>query len=124
MVNVTWHNVVGFLTGLAGFGLALLIAAAVIWLVRAPLKRVLAILIGDKALAEAGSAFVLLILGLHGLRAALSYITQPNLSRIFGGLTGLLLDMAGVLQWAAYVGAILFVGYSLQARRGAARKDD
>lgn len=120
---VTVHSVLEFLTGLAGFVLALAITAAIIWFIRAPLGRVLQVLIGDKVVAEAGSFFVLILLGLYGLRAALNYITQANLSLLFRGLTGLLVDLAGVIQWVIYIAALLFIGYSLQARQSEAGKE-
>ncbi len=111
------------LTGFVGFCLALVITAGVIWLIRKPLGTVLQQLIGDKAIAEAGSLFVLVLLGLYGLRAALNYITQANLSVLFSGLTGLLLDMASAIQWVIYIGALLFIGYSIQARHSKAGHD-
>ncbi len=59
-------------------------------------------------------AFVLLLLGLHGLRAALGFITLPELEPILRGIGILLLDLAGAIQWAAGVTALLFIGYALR----------
>ncbi len=124
MTNVTIHSAVMLLAGLLGFGLALATAAGAIYLVRAPLSRVLQQLIGDKAVAEAGTQFVLVLLGLYGLKAALGYITQAQLSLIFRGPLELLTNMAGVIQWVIQIAALLFIGYSLQARRSVAEASE
>ena len=118
------YGILQFLTGLAGLALALVIAGAVIWFIRPHLTRVLQLLVGDKSVAEAGTAFVLVLLGLYGLRAALGFISQAQLSRLFSGLMEMLLNMAGVVQWVVYIAALLFIGYSLQARLGAGKKEE
>lgn len=120
---MTTHGAVAILIGFLGFVLALAITAAVIWFVRAPLKRLLQQLIGDKSVADAAGMFVLVLLGLYGVRAALGYITQPQLSTLLGGLMDLLVSLAGVIQWIAYVAALLFIGYCIVGRKGEAAKE-
>jgi hypothetical protein len=112
------QNVLGFLVGFLGFILAVVISVVVIVLVRKPLIRLLANLIGDEMVAGYGVTLVLILLGLEGLDAALGYITQTQLSQLFGGLIRLLDGLAGVIQWAIYIAALLFIAYSIRGWRG------
>ena len=100
-----------------GIILALGITALVMILVRGPLYAFLSAVLDDRAVARLGVAFVLLLLALHGLRATLGFITLPELEPILDGVGLLLLDLAGALQWAAGVAALLFIGYSLRRLR-------
>ncbi len=125
MTNLTLYRVLSFLVGVSGFVLALAIAGGVIWFLRAPLRKVLQQLIGDKEIAEAGTWFVLVLLGVHGAKAALGYVTQTHLKLLLSGLIDLLMGMADVIRWVVYIAALLFIGYSLQARRlGAKEKEE
>jgi hypothetical protein len=108
------HDILALLTGFVGFVLAIALTAGVILLVRKPIIRILQYLVGDETVARSGAIFALILLGLQGLTVALNYITQENLSRLFGGLTGLLDGLAGVIQWVVYIAALLFIGYSLR----------
>jgi len=107
-----------------GIILALGITALVMIVARGPLHSFLSALVDDEAVARLGVAFVLLLLGLHGLRAALGFITLPELEPILSGIGILLLDLAGAVQWAAGVAALLFIGYSLRGLKiGRGRRD-
>lgn len=97
-----------------GIILALGITALVMIVARGPLYAFLSALLDDEGVARLGVAFVLLLLGLHGLRAALGFITLPELEPILSGVGILLLDLAGAIQWAAGVAALLFIGFSLR----------
>jgi hypothetical protein len=109
-------------TGFVGIVFALAITAGAIYVIRKPLARFLEKIIDDREVAALGASFILLLLGLDGLEAVLGYFTQANLSTLFGGLVRLLNSLAGTVQWAAYIGALLFIGYairnSLIQRRG------
>lgn len=111
-----------------GIILALGITALVMILARGPLHKFLSAVLDDEAVARLGVAFVLLLLGLHGLRAALGFITLAELEPILDGVGLLLLDLAGALQWAAGVAALLFIGYSLRRlqkeQQGAADEEE
>ena len=109
--NVT---VIEIMAAAIGIILALGITALVMIVVRGPLFRFLNALLDDEGVARLGVAFVILLLGLHGLRAALSFITVPELEPILTGIGILLVDLAGALQWAAGVAALLFIGYALR----------
>lgn len=100
-----------------GIILALGITALVSILARGPLHRFLSAVLDDEAVARLGVAFVLLLLALHGVRAALGFISLPELAPILDGIALLLLDLAGAIQWAAGVAALLFIGYSLRRLR-------
>lgn len=104
-----------------GIILALGISALVMIVVRGPLFRFLNALLDDEGMARLGVAFVLLLLGLHGLRAALGFITVPELDPILSGIGILLLDLAGAIQWAAGVAALLFIGFSLRRLQAGGR---
>lgn len=97
-----------------GIILALGITALIMILARGPLHNFLSAVLDDEAVARLGVAFVLLLLGLHGLRAALGFITLSELEPILESIGVLLLDLAGAIQWAAGVAALLFIGYSLR----------
>jgi hypothetical protein len=60
--------------------------------------------------------FLLLLLALRGLSAAIGFINQMQLSVLLGGIVRLLDDLAGVIQWVAYVAALLFIGYSIRSK--------
>lgn len=107
----------GILTGFVGIIFALAITAGAIYVIRKPLMRFLEKIIDDREVATLGATFILLLLGLDGLEAVLGYFTQPNLNTLFDGLVGLLNGLAGSLQWAAYVGALLFIGYAIRSSR-------
>lgn len=108
-----------------GIILALGITALVMILARGPLYSFLDELLDDEAVARLGVAFVLLLLALHGLRAALGFITLPEIEAILDGIGILLLDLAGAIQWTAGVAALLFIGYSLRRlQQNPAGRDD
>ena len=111
-LNVT---LIQILAAAIGIILALGITALVMITVRGPLHRFLNALLDDQAVVQIGVTFVLLLLGLHGLRAILGFFTLPELEPILQGISILLLDLAGAIQWAAGVAALLFIGYSLRA---------
>lgn len=118
------NDVFAFLVELVGFVLAAGLTVGVIFWVRRPLAQLLARLIRDETVAQAGTTFVLILLGLRGLSAMFGYITQPNLSQLFGGLTGLLNRLADEIQWAVWIAALLFIGYSIQGWRRAADREE
>lgn len=89
---------------------------AVVVLLQRPVERFLLHLLDDPVVARMGTLFVVLLLSLHGLATILNYITQPQIQAILGGLSGLLLRMAEVVQWLAQVAALLFIGYALKRR--------
>ena len=91
---------------------------AVVVLLQRPLERFLLHLLGDAVVARMGTLFVVLLLSLHGLATVLNYITQPQIHLILGGLSDLLLRMAGVVQWVAQVAALLFIGYAIMRGAG------
>ncbi len=99
----------GILTGFVGIIFALAITAGAIYVVRRPLARFLEKIIDDREVAALGVTFILLLLGLDGLEAVLGYFTQANLNTLFDGLVRLLNSLAGTVQWAAYIGALLFI---------------
>lgn len=107
-------TLVDIMAAAIGIILALGITALVMILARGPLHAFLNAILDDEAVARLGVAFVLLLLGIHGLRAALSFITLAELEPILDGVGVLLLDLAGAIQWAAGVGALLFIGYALR----------
>ena len=110
-------SLIEIMAAVIGIILALGITALVMIVVRGPLYRFLSGLLDDEGVARLGVAFVLLLLGLHGLRATLSFITVPELEPILTGIGILLVDLASALQWAAGVAALLFIGYALRGLR-------
>ncbi len=111
-LNVT---LIQILAAAIGIILALGITALIMITVRDPLHRFLSALLDDEAVAQLGVTFVVVLLGLHGLRAILGFFTLPELEPVLQGISILLLDLAGAIQWAAGVAALLFIGYSLRA---------
>lgn len=87
---------------------------AVVVLLQRPVERFLLHLLDDPVVARMGTLFVVILLSLHGLATVLDYITQPELHAILGNLSGLLLRMAGAVQWLVQVAALLFIGYALK----------
>ena len=112
----------GILTGFVGIIFALAITAGAIYVVRRPLTRFLEKIIDDREVAALGATFILLLLGLDGLEAVLGYFTQANLNTLFDGLVRLLNNLAGTVQWAAYIGALLFIGYAIRSSLVARRE--
>jgi hypothetical protein len=90
----------------------------VVVLLQRPVERFLLHLLDDPVVARMGTLFVVLLLSLHGLATVLDYITQPQIHAILGGLSGLLLRMAEVIQWVAQVAALLFIGYAIMRGAG------
>jgi hypothetical protein len=112
-----WTSVFDFITGLLGVILAAGLTVFAISYIRRPLAAFLGLLIADEQVVKAGASFVALLIGLRGLSAVLGFITQTQLSRLLMNLSSMLQDLAGVVQWAAYIAALLFIGYSIRANR-------
>jgi hypothetical protein len=91
---------------------------AVVVLLQRPVERFLLHLLKDPVVARMGTLFMVVLLSLHGLATVLDFITQPQIHLILGGVSGLLLRMAEVVQWLAQVAALLFVGYALMRGSG------
>ncbi len=119
-----WPNVLNALVKVIGFIMVVLVSAGVIWVVYRAFAKLLNRLIGDETVARALTVLGMILLGLKGLIAALSYITQPELRYLHTGLTDLLSGMAGVVQWMVLIAVILFVGYALQGYRGPAEEEE
>jgi len=102
--------------GLVGFVLALALTAGVIYLIRIPLAQFLKHLLDDETVAMFGVTLVLLLMGIKGLSTAFSFITNDSLRFLSSRLISLLGNLAGVIEWAAYIGALLFIGYSIRKR--------
>lgn len=113
-----WQSILSAVVKIIGFVLTVIVAAGVIFLVRRAMSRLLGRLIPDKVVAQAATILVMILLGLKGLTAALRYVTQNELRYLHTGLTGLLNDMASVIQWLVLVVALLFIGYTLRGWRG------
>jgi hypothetical protein len=120
---INWPSILAAVVKVIGFVLTVLVSAGVMVLVHRALSRLLGRLVGDESIARAATTLVLILLGLKGVTAALRYITQDELRYLHNGLTGLLNDMAGVIQWLVTVAALLFIGYSLRGWRGPAEED-
>jgi hypothetical protein len=86
---------------------------AVVVVLQRPVERFLLHLLQDAVVARMGTLFLVVLLSLHGLATVMDYITQPQIHLILGGVSGLLLRMAEVVQWLAQVAALLFVGYAI-----------
>lgn len=86
---------------------------AVVVVLQRPVERFLLHLLQDPVVARMGTLFLVVLLSLHGLATVMDYITQPQIHLILGGVSGLLLRMAEVVQWLAQVAALLFVGYAI-----------
>ena len=114
---MNWTGIFDFITGLVGVLLAAGLTVFAISYIRKPLAGFLSLLIDDEGVVKAGASFVALLIGLRGLSAVLGFITQTQLSRLLLNLSSMLQDLAGVVQWAAYIAALLFIGYSIRARR-------
>jgi hypothetical protein len=121
---MVWRDVLDAAVKVIGFGLTVILSGGVIFLVYRALSHLLERLIGDKVIAQAGAVLTLVLLGLKGLSAALSYITQPEVQYLHRGLMGLLDDMAAVIQWVVMIVALLFVGYALRGWRGPAENEE
>ena len=67
---------------------------------------------------KAGVSLVLILLAVRGLSTTLGFFSQSDLNQFFGGLTGLLNRFADALQWVAYIGALLFIGFAILGRHG------
>lgn len=119
-----WRIVLNALLKIVGFVLTVVLTGGVMFLVYRALSRLLDRLIGDKVIAKAGTMLALLLLGLKGLEAALSYVTQPDLWYLHSGLMGLLSGMADVIQWLVWIIALLFIGYTLRGWRGPAESEE
>jgi len=113
---VRWTGLVSVLVGVLGFIVAAGAAVAVIYFVRKPLSEFLERLLGDKVIAKSGTTFVGILLALRGLSAAFGFIRQPNLNDFFGSILGMLNAMADEVQWVVWIGALLFIGYSILGR--------
>jgi len=96
--------------------LVIAIAVGVIFLVRKPLKGFLAQMIGDEKLAHMALVFVLILLGLEGLRVVVNFIIQPELRDLLGGISSIASGLAGVIQWIVYIGVLFFIAYSIQQK--------
>jgi len=114
-----WQAVLNAAVKVIGFVLTIVLSGVVILFVKKALDRLLKRLIGDDAIAKALTALAVILLILKGLTAALRYVTQAELRYLHTGLTGLLNDMASVIQWTVLVAAILFVGYTVAGWRRA-----
>jgi len=115
---MSWPTILSALVKIIGFVLTVVVSAGVIFFIYRTLSRLLGRLIGDEVVAQALTTLGLVLLGLKGLVRALSYITQSELRYLHSGLTGLLTDMADVIQWLALIIALLFLGYTLRGWRG------
>lgn len=111
------QEAVGILTSLAGFLLAAVITIGVIYIIRQPLAQVLSRLVDDEVVVRFGVTFVLLIIGIKGLSAAFGFITHDGFRQFSTRLISLLDNLAGVVQWVAYIAALLFIGYSIRKWR-------
>jgi hypothetical protein len=103
--------------GFIGVVLAVGITVGVVLWIRRPLKKLLSRLIADEHIVDVGATFVQILLALRGLSVALGYIEQPLLSEVLSGLTRLLNALADDVQWAAWISALLFIGFSLRQRQ-------
>lgn len=101
--------VIGFLSALA-------ITAGVIHLIRVPLTQFLNHLLGDETVAMFGVTLVILLMVIKGLSAAFGFITNDSFRFLLSRLVSLLGNLAGVIEWAAYIAALLFIGYSIRKR--------
>jgi hypothetical protein len=115
---MSWPTILSALVKIIGFVLTAVVSGGVIFFIYRALSRLLGRLIGDQVIAQALTTLGLVLLGLKGLVRALSYITQDELRYLHGGLTGLLTDMADVIQWLALIATLLFLGYTLRGWRG------
>lgn len=115
---MSWPTILSALVKIIGFVLTVVVSAGVIFFIYRTLSRLLGRLIGDEVVAQALTTLGLVLLGLKGLVRALSYITQSELRYLHSGLTGLLTDMADVIQWLALIITLLFLGYTLRGWRG------
>lgn len=115
---MSWPTILSALVKIIGFVLTVVVSAGVIFFIYRTLSRQLGRLIGDEVVAQALTTLGLVLLGLKGLVRALSYITQSELRYLHSGLTGLLTDMADVIQWLALIITLLFLGYTLRGWRG------
>jgi hypothetical protein len=95
---------------------ALAITAGVIHLIRVPLTQFLNHLLGDETIAMFGVTLVILLMVIKGLSAAFAFITNESFRFVLSRLVSLLGNLAGVIEWAAYIAALLFIGYSIRKR--------
>jgi hypothetical protein len=117
-MDLNWQSILSAVIKIIGFFLTGITAGVVIFLVHRALSRLLGRLIPDEIIAQAGATLAVILLGLKGLSAVLRYITQNELRYLHNGLTGLLDDMAGVIQWVVLIVVLLFIGYTLRGWRG------
>jgi hypothetical protein len=97
-----------------GFVSALAITAGVINLIRVPLTQFLNHLLGDETIAMFGVTLVILLMVIKGLSAAFGFITNDSFRLLLSRLISLLGNLAGVIEWVAYIAALLFIGYSIR----------
>jgi hypothetical protein len=64
------------------------------------------------------------LLALEGVKAVIGYFTVPELSTMLGGLSNLINNLTGTVQWAVYMAALLFIGYSVRISRITTTKDN
>lgn len=113
-----FQGILDALVKVIGFVLTVALSAGLIFLLYRALSRLLGRLIEDEVIARAVTVLTMSLLGLKGLVAALRYITQDELRYLHTGLTGLLTEMADVIQWVALIAVLLFIGYTLRGWRG------
>ena len=101
---VDWTRVLDAAVKVVGFVMSVAVAVGVIVFVRKSLADLLGRVITDGIIAS-------------GTTAALRYVTQDELRYLHAGLTGLLDEMASVIQWVVLVAAILFVGHTFWGAR-------
>ena len=105
------------LAGFVGILLALVLTVLSIVVIRPPLSRFLEKILGDKEISQLGTTFIVLLLALEGAKAVIGYFTVPELSTMLGGLSNLIDNLTGTVQWAVYMAALLFIGYSVRISR-------
>jgi hypothetical protein len=121
---IDWQSVLDAAVKVIGFVMTVVVSAGVMFLIYRALSVLLGRLIGDKVIVRAGTVLAMVLLGIKGLGAALRYITQDELRYLHQGLTGLLNDMAGVVQWLVLVVSLLFVGYTIRGWRGPVEQEE
>ena len=77
----------------------------------------------DREISELGTNFIVLLLALEGVRAVIGYFTLPELSTMLSGLSNLINNLMGTVQWAVYIAALLFIGCSIRVSRTTATRD-
>ena len=112
-----WTRVLDAAVKVVGFVMSVAVAVGVIVFVRKSLADLLGRVITDGIIASSLTKLTVILLVLKGTTAALRYVTQDELRYLHAGLTGLLDEMASVIQWVVLVAAILFVGHTFWGAR-------